>query len=167
MHLSRHPAPRFRHVAHIGILGLLGACAHGPEQQAAHDPGEPTNRVVFGGNMFIDRHAVRPVARTYVHYVPSGARRSVHSFVQNIGEPITLINDLAQGNLARSWNTSKRFVINTTVGGLGLFDLASGWGMPYHKADLGQTFGVGACRRDRRCSCRCSASPTCATPPGR
>lgn len=142
MQPSRHPIARFRHVTHVGILGLLGACAHGPEQQAAHDPAEPTNRVVFGGNMFIDRNAVRPVARTYVRYVPPGARRSVHSFVQNLGEPITFVNDLAQGNLARSWNTSKRFVINTTVGGLGLFDVASGWGMPYHKADFGQTFGV-------------------------
>ena len=124
------------------LLGSQTSCAHGPEQLAAHDPGEPVNRTMFGGNVFVDGHVLRPVARTYANNVPGGVRRSIHSFVNNLGEPVVLINDLGQANFSRSWNTSKRFIINTTLGGLGLFDVASMWGMPYHDADFGQTFGV-------------------------
>ena len=140
--MQRSPLFLFTRIASLSSIGLVCACARGPDQLAANDPGEPTNRAIFGANMFIDRHALKPVARTYVAYVPHGVRSSVHSFVANLGEPVVLVNDLAQGNFSRSWNTSERFVINTTVGGLGLFDVAKGWGMPYHNADFGQTLGV-------------------------
>ena len=55
---------------------------------------------------------------------------------------MVFINDLLQGNVSRSWNTLQRFTINTTIGGLGLFDVAQGRGMPAHDADFGQTLGV-------------------------
>jgi len=121
---------------------MLSACAHDSADLAANDPAAPTNRTVFGGNMFVDRHVMKPVARFYVADVPKGAQHGVHHFVANLEEPKVLINDILQGNFSRSWNTLQRFTINTTVGGLGLFDVAQGWGLPRHDADFGQTLGV-------------------------
>lgn len=127
----------------------LAACAHAPadpaeraEYDRANDPAEPTNRTVFAGNRFVDRNLLKPVATAYNDYVPERVRRSVHSFGSNLKEPGVLVNDLLQGNVSRAWNTTQRFAVNTTVGGVGLFDPATGWGLPHHDADLGQTFGV-------------------------
>jgi len=127
----------------------VAACAHVPvdpdaraEYDKVNDPAEPTNRAIFAGNRFIDRHILKPVANAYVDYVPDRARRCIHNFVSNLSEPAVLMNDLLQGNMSRAWTTTERFAVNTTVGGAGLFDPASGWGLPHHKADFGQTFGV-------------------------
>jgi phospholipid-binding lipoprotein MlaA len=125
------------------------ACAHVPldpdaraEYDKVNDPAEPTNRAIFAGNRFIDRHVLKPVANAYVDYVPDRVRHSIHNFVSNLSEPAVLVNDLLQGNMSRAWTTTERFTINTTVGAAGLFDPAGGWGLPHHKADFGQTFGV-------------------------
>jgi phospholipid-binding lipoprotein MlaA len=66
----------------------------------------------------------------------------VHNFVANFGEPKVFINDLLQGNGQRSVTTFGRFVINTTVGVVGLIDVSGKMGIERHKADFGQTFGV-------------------------
>jgi phospholipid-binding lipoprotein MlaA len=130
-------------------LLFLMACAHAPTDPDAraqyeqnNDPAEPTNRAIFAANQFVDRNALRPVARGYEGYVPGGVRRSIHNFVGNLGQPTVAVNDVLQGDFSRAWNTTQRFAINTTVGGVGLFDVASGWDRPAHKADFGQTFGV-------------------------
>ena len=127
----------------------LVACAQAPADPAAraeleknNDPAEPTNRAIFGANQFVDRNALRPVARTYATYVPGAVRRGLHNFVSNLEEPSTAVNDVLQGNVSRAWNTTQRFVVNTTVGGAGLFDIATDWHRPHHQADFGQTLGV-------------------------
>lgn len=127
----------------------LAACAHAPadpearaEFQKNNDPAEPTNRAIFGANQFVDRNAVRPVARGYTEYVPGTVRRGLHNFVANLEEPGIAVNDVLQGNVSRAWNTTQRFVVNTTVGGAGLFDVAMDWNRPHHSADFGQTLGV-------------------------
>ena len=137
----------------LGMLaacgGGLGACARAPadpearaEYQLTNDPAEPTNRKIFAANQFVDRNAIRPVARSYQSYVPAPVRGSLHNFVSNLGQPAVAVNDVLQGSFRRAWTTTQRFAINTTVGGLGLFDVASGWNRPGHSADFGQTMGV-------------------------
>lgn len=133
----------------IMICGLLGACAQVPTEPAAraayeeaNDPAEPTNRVIFAGNQWVDRNAIRPVAQVYTDYVPGRVRSSLRNFSRNLQEPSTLVNDALQGNLSRAWVTAQRFALNSTVGGLGLFDVATDWDLPGHQADYGQTFGV-------------------------
>ena len=141
--------PTIMSVLLAGVLVLLlVSCAHvptDPEARAAYDnandPAEPTNRKIFAANEFIDRHALQPVARAYEH-LPSRVRLSIHNFTANLKEPEIAINDTLQGNFSRAWNTTERFAINTTVGGAGLFDVATDWDRPYHDADFGQTFGV-------------------------
>jgi phospholipid-binding lipoprotein MlaA len=137
-----------RSVAVVSIL-YLAACAQVPTDpnaraayDSANDPAEPTNRTIFAGNQFVDRNAMQPVARAYEDYVPGGVRKSLHNFVANLKEPGVAINDTLQANFSRAWNTTQRFVINSTVGGAGLFDVASDWNRPHHDADFGQTFGV-------------------------
>ncbi|MDQ7249640.1 MlaA family lipoprotein [Dongia sedimenti] len=148
----RHP----RHLKHrstlaFGLLAMatLGACAEVPTDPVArsaydeaNDPAEPTNRVIFDGNQWVDRNALQPVARAYQDNLPDGVRDSVHNFGQNLGAPLVLVNDVLQGNLDRAWTTTQRLAVNTTVGVAGLFDVASDWDLPAHKADFGQTMGV-------------------------
>jgi phospholipid-binding lipoprotein MlaA len=133
----------------LALTLTLAACAHPPadpearaEYELQNDPAEPTNRVIFSGNKFVDDHALQPVARGYEDYVPDRVRKSIHNFVSNLGQPSIAVNDALQGNFSRSWNTIQRFAINTTVGGVGLFDVATDWNRPGHLADFGQTFGV-------------------------
>jgi phospholipid-binding lipoprotein MlaA len=144
---------RFRPGARAAILLLgglsLAGCAEVPTDSAArlaydeaHDPAEPTNRVIFDGNQWVDRNALQPVARGYRDNVPGGVRDSLHNFSRNLNEPVILVNDVLQGNVSRAWTTTQRFVVNTTAGGAGLFDVASGWDLPAHEADFGQTLGV-------------------------
>jgi phospholipid-binding lipoprotein MlaA len=137
--------------ASLFIMSMLAlvACAHAPkdpEARAAYertnDPAEPTNRKIFAGNQFVDHHAVQPVARGYENYVPSRVQKSIHNFADNLSQPGVAVNDILQGNVSRAWNTAQRFGLNTTIGGLGLFDVATDWDRPGHSADFGQTLGV-------------------------
>jgi len=115
-----------------------GGCA---APASAHDPAESVNRRLFAFNRVLDDYALQPVARGY-EKLPEPVRSGVHGFVDNFGEPKVFVNDLLQGNFKRSANTLGRFGVNTTLGVLGLFDVAERWGMPHHRADFGQTFGV-------------------------
>jgi phospholipid-binding lipoprotein MlaA len=135
----------------FGSLAIAGlsACAHPPsdpdalaDYKSINDPAEPTNRTIFAGNMYIDRHVLKPVAVAYTDNVPERARRSIHNFTTNLEEPGIAVNDVLQGNLDRAWNTTERFTVNTIIGGVGLFDVASDWDHPHQSADFGQTLGV-------------------------
>jgi phospholipid-binding lipoprotein MlaA len=126
----------------------LTACAGVPtdpearaEYELNNDPVEPTNRTIFAGNEFLDRHLLQPVARGYKD-LPGGVRSGIHNFVSNLGQPAVAVNDLLQGNVSRAWNSTQRFAINTAIGGVGLFDVATDWNRPVHIADFGQTLGV-------------------------
>lgn len=130
-------------------LLLLNGCAStstSPAEQAQYDnnndPAEPTNRAIFAGNQFVDRNALQPVARSYKANVPEGAQRGIHNFMSNLEQPSIAINDAMQGNFSRAWTSTERFAVNTTAGGVGLFDVASEWNLPGHHADFGQTLGV-------------------------
>lgn len=147
---SRSP---FRKASTIAVflassMSLL-ACATVPKDPKARaeydqndDPAEPINRKIFAANQFVDHHALRPIAGTYMAYVPTHVRGGIHNFLGNLGQPSVAVNDVLQGNFARAWNTTQRFAINTTVGGAGIFDVATGWNRPAHDADFGQTLGV-------------------------
>jgi phospholipid-binding lipoprotein MlaA len=113
----------------------------GPEP-GDNDPLEVPNRMFFAFNEALDFMIIRPVAVTYRFVVPSGVRNSVRNFLRNLRTPVTLANDLLQGDLERAENTFARFFINSTIGLLGLFDIAADSGYPYHDEDFGQTLGT-------------------------
>jgi len=140
------------------MLSLL-ACARVPtdpearaEYERNNDPAEPTNRVIFAGNLFLDRHLLKPIARGYED-LPGGVRNSFHNFVGNLGQPEVAVNDVLQGNISRAWNTTQRFAINTTIGGAGLFDAGT---VRLIKPISGKHWVYGASGPVRRFNCRYS-----------
>ncbi|WP_207484982.1 MlaA family lipoprotein [Arenibaculum pallidiluteum] len=131
------------------LLLALPGCAQVPTDpvaraayEEANDPAEPVNRVIFAGNQWVDRNLLQPPIRAYEEYVPDRVRNSVRNFGRNLEAPSIAVNDVLQANFDRAWTTTQRFVVNTTLGGAGLFDVATDWDLPHHDADFGQTFGV-------------------------
>ncbi len=109
--------------------------------QTAYDPLEGFNRSSYALSMDLDHAVLRPVAHGYLAVTPAPVRHRVSSVIYNLGEPSTTLNDILQGHPKRAGRSSARFLINSTVGVLGLWDVASKMNLPAHDADFGQTFG--------------------------
>jgi len=105
------------------------------------DPWEGFNRKIYGLNDWGDRWFVKPIATGYTKITPAPVRRRVSNFYDNLWLPLTIINQLLQGKVGAAGNDTGRFLMNTTVGLLGLFDPATTAGLDYHEEDFGQTFG--------------------------
>jgi phospholipid-binding lipoprotein MlaA len=128
----------------VCAFGLLAAgCASADNQEAAtaDDPLEPMNRYFFDFNQKLDRNAALPAATFYTATMPNPARRSIHNFLDNLGGPVTVVNDLLETQFRNAGNAAARFVINTTIGLAGIFDVADGWGLPGRDRDFGETLG--------------------------
>jgi len=133
------------------LLGSLAGCASPPspddpdavaDYNEAHDPAEPTNRVIYAFNDGLDTVILRPAAQAYRFLVPEPVRGGVHNMLSNLGTPAQLSNDMLEGRPRRAGDTTMRFLINSTVGVLGIFDVAKGWGYPDHDADFGMTLAL-------------------------
>lgn len=131
-------------------LLALGACATRPpaSDQAAvqefnenNDPLEPANRVSYAINNGLDTYVLAPVARGY-RYIPAVIRNPIHNVLENLTTPVLFINDVIQTKPRRAGDTFMRFVINTTAGVGGLFDVATDWGYPSHSTDFGVTMAL-------------------------
>ncbi|WP_049722280.1 MlaA family lipoprotein [Gilvimarinus polysaccharolyticus] len=106
------------------------------------DPWEDFNRAVFAFNDAADTYVLRPVARGYQAVTPSPVRQGVNNVFSNVLEIPKVFNDLLQGKFAQAGTDSGRFLINTTLGVAGLFDVAHHMGMPRAESeDFGQTLG--------------------------
>lgn len=106
------------------------------------DPYESFNRKVYQFNSDFDKALGKPVAQAYVRYIPGGVRTSVSNFFSNLWEPSSMLNALLQGKVSKAVSTATRFFLNSTVGVLGLFDVASKLGVMEQEEDLGQTLAV-------------------------
>ncbi len=113
-----------------------------PAVEHAADPLQRFNRRTFAFNEFADRVVLRPVASTYRAVMPELAQRGVHNALENLGQPVVAVNQLLQGKLDLAVNDAGRFLLNTTVGLVGLIDVAAQLGLPAHNEDFGQTLGV-------------------------
>jgi phospholipid-binding lipoprotein MlaA len=105
------------------------------------DPLEGMNRALFGFNEAVDRYAMEPVARAYGFVFPGPVKRAMVRVFTNLNAPVVLVNDVLQLSPRRAADTLARFVVNTTVGLVGIFDVASRLGIEGHHADFGQTLG--------------------------
>ncbi len=110
--------------------------------QETNDPFEPMNRYFFDVNIFLDEFVLKPASAWYQAALPQPAQDGVRRFLANLRLPWTAINDFFQGNMPRAGEALARFAVNTTVGVAGIFDVATGWGLPQHDEDLGQTLAV-------------------------
>ena len=123
------------------LLLSLFTAAEGVDEQVESDPYEKVNRVVFDATDSIDQNFLRPTAEFYREYTPLFVRDSVTNFFQNIGEIDTVVNQILQGKPKLAVQDSLRFVINTTIGLGGMFDVATRMGLVRHDEDFGQTLG--------------------------
>tara|TARA_S200000501_G_scaffold378493_1_gene441394 strand:- start:6715 stop:7389 length:675 start_codon:yes stop_codon:yes gene_type:complete len=106
------------------------------------DPYETLNRVVFNFSDSLDESFLKPTAQVYSNYTPLFIKDSVTNFFYNLTEIDTVINQLLQGKPKLAAQDSLRFLINTTMGFGGIFDVASRIGFERHDEDFGQTLGV-------------------------
>jgi phospholipid-binding lipoprotein MlaA len=134
-----------RHIFGMTMLAVLTAgCATSkdPEAIAQNDPYESTNRAISALNSRLDNAVAKPVGKFYNHAVPQFARNGVHNFLTNLNKPVTLGNDILQGEGQRAWETLERTVVNTAFGFGGFVDVATRVGIPEHSEDFGQTLGT-------------------------
>lgn len=119
---------------------LIAGCAHTPPDDPS-DPLETVNRGMFVFNRTADRYVLRPVAKGYDKVMPSPVRIGVRNFFSNLGYPTVIVNDLLQLKIEQGTRDLCRFVLNTTFGVGGLFDVASRGGLTENDEDFGQTLG--------------------------
>jgi phospholipid-binding lipoprotein MlaA len=129
-------------VCALGLLTAGCASSNNQEAAAADDPLEPMNRYFFDFNQKLDRNAALPAATFYTDTMPNPARRGIHNFLDNLGGPVNVANDLLQAQFENAGKAAARFIVNTTVGVVGIFDVADGWGLPGRDRDFGETLGV-------------------------
>ena len=106
------------------------------------DPWEPVNRVVFRFNDTLDTYALRPVAKGYDRIMPEFLNDGVSNVFNNLGEPKNLLNNVLQGKMHDASVDLARFLMNTTVGVVGMFDVATRMGLQRNDEDFGQTLGA-------------------------
>ncbi|MBY0612478.1 MAG: VacJ family lipoprotein [Beijerinckiaceae bacterium] len=106
------------------------------------DPYEQTNRAVFNANNVVYDIALRPVAGAYITVVPSLIRQRISSGINNLEEPRILANNILQLRPNAAYKTFGRFMINSTLGVGGLFDVATWGGLERQTGDFGQTLYV-------------------------
>jgi len=145
-------AMRGRAAQMMALAGLvvLAGCAmpptNDPEALAAYreanDPLEPMNRYFFDLNNFADEILMKPLAGWYYIALPNFAQDGVRNAVNNVRTPVILANDLFQGEFERAGTTFGRFLVNSTLGLGGLFDIAEKMGLERHDEDFGQTMAV-------------------------
>ncbi len=111
-----------------------------PASPQVADPLEELNRVIFRLNDKLYRHVAKPVARGW-RVLPTGARLSIANFFNNLSTPVSALNALLQLDMKATGTEASRFLINSSLGILGLFDPATEMGLARDNRDLGQTLG--------------------------
>jgi phospholipid-binding lipoprotein MlaA len=123
---------------------LPGQPADGEAKPHGHTPGDPfehINRGVFSFNEALDKVALEPLAKGYRAVTPRFFRSGVENFLHNLRSPVIFANDVLEVAPVRAGKTAGRFVVNSTVGVLGVFDVARHIGMESHDSDFGLTLG--------------------------
>jgi phospholipid-binding lipoprotein MlaA len=119
------------------LVLVMGGCT--VAKPRTDDPWESFNRKMYAFNDAADRTVIRPVAVGYRKITSPNVRRVIGNFYDNIKMPITIANNLLQGDPRRAFKSTGRFLVNTTVGFAGLFDPASEMNLPLDETDFGVT----------------------------
>jgi len=134
-------------VAATLALALAG-CATGAGTRSAdateevNDPLEVPNRFIFAVNEAADVAIIRPAAEVYRAAFPDPVRSSVQNILRNLLAPLTIANELLQGDMQGAQLATGRFMTNTILGLGGVLDVATEAGIPYTYEDFGQTLAV-------------------------
>ncbi len=123
----------------VAALLFLAGCASTVAPPA--DPLESLNRGTYAFNDAVDRAVLKPVAQGYQAVTPNFVRSGVANAFSNVGEVSVSVNNLLQGKPRDALSDLGRFLVNSTLGVLGLFDVATPMGLERHEEDFGQTLG--------------------------
>ena len=134
---SSRPIPRFVLIALL-ITGSLSVSASDPISR--DDPWEGMNRTIFGFNDFLDTYALKPVAKGYNVVAPKPVQNLVSNFFNNLGELRNAANGALQIDGSKLFTSLSRLAINSTLGMLGLVDVATPIGLEQKYSDFGITF---------------------------
>ena len=132
-----------QHAFLIFVLILLSGCSY--QNELINDPIDPLenkNRSIYAFNENLDEAILEPAADGYDYITPNFLQKGFNNFFDNINYPVTIINQVLQGNIKDSLQDTLRFTINSSIGLLGLFDPASKMGLPENDEDFGQTLAV-------------------------
>jgi phospholipid-binding lipoprotein MlaA len=123
---------------------LFVGCASIPAgvEPSPRDPWESFNRSVFEFNEGLDKYLLKPVVAAYRFILPQIVRDGIYNFFSNYSDIYTALQNLLQGKPDLAFNDLMRVAVNTIFGLGGLMDVATPGGLPKHKEDWGQTFGV-------------------------
>lgn len=134
----------FKHQWKLALTGaaalIAASCTKMPSEE--YDPWEPFNRGMYQVNYVIDGVVLKPVTQVYRWVMPEQGEKMVHNFVLNLYEPINFGNSVLQGDPQNSFVSLWRFLLNSTVGLGGLFDVASDVGLVGRRTDFGQTLAL-------------------------
>lgn len=138
-------------VAACGVEALAGAGDDDPlygdefdreleaQPSGFPDPLEDMNRGVLHFNRFVDEIFLDPITRVYDYFIPEAVEPAIRRAFQHFATPAVLLNETLQVRMEDMAETAGRFVVNSTVGVFGLFDVARCEGLEHHHADFGQT----------------------------
>ncbi len=126
----------------LSLALLATGCATAPGRTNGDDPWQKVNRGVYKFNDTLDRAALKPVAKGYVKITPRWFRAGVGNFFSNLTYPVTMVNEFLQGKGRLGVRDTGRFLVNTTIGIGGLFDVATRMGLEANDEDFGQTLAV-------------------------
>tara|TARA_B100000941_G_C28492188_1_gene548623 strand:+ start:618 stop:1379 length:762 start_codon:yes stop_codon:yes gene_type:complete len=132
----------FKIILSVFIIQFMVVSISQAEEKQVKDCFEKVNRATFAFNMALDKVLFRPVAIGY-RKLPSPVRTGTSNALNNLSNLITIPNNILQGDFKAAGNNSIRFIINTTIGIVGIFDPANALGFEkLDKEDFGQTFGA-------------------------
>lgn len=114
----------------------------GAPELEEYDPWAPFNVWTFAFNYRLDRYVVKPTAKVWMRIVPGPVRQSLGNAFRNLAAPPRVVNSLLQRKVGGAGREVARFMINSTFGVAGLFDVAKSWKVEKNDADMGQTLGV-------------------------
>ena len=129
----------------IIVSTILGACS-APLEEGILDPFEASNRQVHEINKSLDKNIVRPVAVLYGDSTPVKLQAAVNNIAMNFSLPRNSINYILQGEIKNASNSSMKFLVNSTLGVIGIYDASSQLGIKSEKTDFGETmakWGIG------------------------
>lgn len=124
------------------LLGMVNP-VYAEEQNDEVDPWQGFNRAMFKFNDTLDRWFLKPVAKGYRFITPNPLEKGINNVFSNIGEVPSTLNGILQGNVKGAAHDTGRFLVNSTLGVAGLFDVAKHMKLPADdKEDFGQTLAV-------------------------
>ncbi|MFL2804698.1 MAG: VacJ family lipoprotein [Gammaproteobacteria bacterium] len=110
-------------------------------EEVNNDPWENLNRKTHNFNMTLDDYVIRPIAETYDFIIPEFVQTGFSNVFDNLGAPVSAANNLIQFKPVGFITETSRFILNSTFGIFGLFDVASRLGIKERNEDFGQSLG--------------------------